>query len=328
MLISIVVPMYNAEKYISNCIDSIIVQDKVCELLLIDDGSVDKTLDIARDYEKKYSWITVYTQKNAGPSVARNRGIECAKGDWIMFVDADDWLEKNALRVLKSYIDIVDTDIIAFDYIKDGKKVSNGHSELLNNQQYRNRVLDLKYHFGLVWSCIYSSSFLKKYGFKFNESLTLSEDCEFMVKLSKKVRSVQVITESIYHYRVTGTSLSRGYKNNAADKYIAAIYSIAEQIDNTNEDFVIKESFFTYVCQIVIFISLNDFFHPDNHTSFLIKRKCFNHIFNYDIICNALRNVKYKEWDFLKRITLFCIKNHLTVSLHFIAYVKNKLMKR
>lgn len=90
--ISFIVPMYNVEKYLNQCIDSILRQSVVKEIILIDDGSTDKTLDIALSYQKQYDFIKVIVQQNNGQASARNQGIRLAKGEWLIFIDADDFL--------------------------------------------------------------------------------------------------------------------------------------------------------------------------------------------------------------------------------------------
>ena len=92
--ISVIVPVYNAEKYISRCVDSILSQNSVdFELLLVDDGSSDDSLKICKRYEKMDNRVRVFSQGNSGPSSARNLGLERATGEYITFVDSDDWIE-------------------------------------------------------------------------------------------------------------------------------------------------------------------------------------------------------------------------------------------
>ena len=103
-MISIVVPIYNAEKYLADCLDSLVAQsDYDIEILCVDDGSTDQTIDILNSYSERYPFLRVVNQHNQGPSAARNRGIDEAKGEWIMFVDSDDWIDRNAFSRLQPY---------------------------------------------------------------------------------------------------------------------------------------------------------------------------------------------------------------------------------
>ena len=99
--ISVIIPVYNAEKYLKTCLDSLISQTYAnYEVLCVDDGSTDHSLNILRFYEKKDNRIKVFTQENAGPAAARNKALEYATGDYISFVDADDYLVENAFEIL------------------------------------------------------------------------------------------------------------------------------------------------------------------------------------------------------------------------------------
>ena len=94
--ISVIVPAYNAENYVSNCIESILRQSySYFELILIDDGSIDNSLNICKEYEKRDPRIKVYTQPNSGPSTARNKGLKNITGTYITFVDSDDFIDEN-----------------------------------------------------------------------------------------------------------------------------------------------------------------------------------------------------------------------------------------
>ena len=89
-MISAILPAYNVEKYLGQCIESILSQNVECEIIIINDGSTDKTLQVAKNYAEKYDNIIVLSQENGGQSVARNRGIEIAKGDYLLLLDSDD----------------------------------------------------------------------------------------------------------------------------------------------------------------------------------------------------------------------------------------------
>ena len=98
-LVSVIVPVYNAEKYLRKCLDSLINQTlKDIEIILVDDGSIDSSLEICMDYAKNHAGIKVLTQKNQGPSVARNNALKIACGKYIGFVDSDDFVEADIIR--------------------------------------------------------------------------------------------------------------------------------------------------------------------------------------------------------------------------------------
>lgn len=116
--VSFIIPVYNVEKYVAQCIESLCEQkEKNIEIILIDDGSTDSSLKICKEYKERDDRIKVIYQVNQGACVARNKGLVEAKGDWICFVDGDDWVEKNICSDISPYMD-QDYDIIFFSYNK------------------------------------------------------------------------------------------------------------------------------------------------------------------------------------------------------------------
>ena len=115
--ISIIVPVYNAEKYLVECLNSLVEQTyKNIEIILIDDGSIDNSAKICDEYAKKDERIKVVHQKNSGVSVARNNGLDMHTGDYVMFVDSDDWIELNTCEILINNIISNDKDILIYNY--------------------------------------------------------------------------------------------------------------------------------------------------------------------------------------------------------------------
>lgn len=127
--LSIVIPVFNVEQYVGECLNSIcsqIVSSYDVEIIVINDGSTDDSLKIIRQYEATYSFVRCYSQKNCGPSATRNRGIELATGDYLWFVDSDDWVESDALTQLFCYINKypeADVFVTPITYILNGKPI-------------------------------------------------------------------------------------------------------------------------------------------------------------------------------------------------------------
>ena len=122
--ISVVVPVFNSEKYLEKCIDSIINQTyKNIEIILINDGSSDKSEEICNSYLKTYKNIKLINQSNSGVSVARNNGLKSSTGDYVLFVDSDDWLEKDMLEIMVKEIDNFDIDIVRCEYFVENNPV-------------------------------------------------------------------------------------------------------------------------------------------------------------------------------------------------------------
>ena len=131
-MISIIIPVYNVEKFIRQCLDSILSQSyKNYEVILIDDKSKDSSLDIIREYEKKYSnFFVIENKKNSGPGASRNKGIDKAKGEYIMFIDSDDYIEPNTLEDAFNAAKKYDADVVRYDF-----------SRSISNIEYADRKL-------------------------------------------------------------------------------------------------------------------------------------------------------------------------------------------
>ena len=139
-LVSVIVPVYNVKKYLATCLDSLLDQglsEKEYEIIIVNDGSNDSSLEICKQYEKNHSNIALYSQNNQGVSSARNNGLSKARGEWVMFVDSDDFVCKNSLQYLLQNYCSDDYDGIRFwtrimsDALVDKKQICDGEVKFL-----------------------------------------------------------------------------------------------------------------------------------------------------------------------------------------------------
>ena len=210
--ISIIVPVYNVEKYLVQCIDSILMQSfRDFELILIDDGSTDTSGLICDEYARKDSRIRVFHKNNGGVSSARNIGLINAKGDWILFLDADDWLENNALST------IINNTNNEVNLIQFNVYVINGSNKRLHNNGDGQRFfqsLDSYYRYSRpeLWNYCFKCEIISKLNLKFNENLNYAEDQVFVYTyLNYSDIKVKYITAALYNYRINNTSATQGY---------------------------------------------------------------------------------------------------------------------
>ncbi|HHX59491.1 MAG TPA: glycosyltransferase family 2 protein [Epulopiscium sp.] len=187
VMISVIIPVYNIEDYITRCIESVLNQSyKNFELLLINDGSSDDSGFICDKFSNKDSRVKVFHQENKGVSAARNLGIHKAKGKWVAFVDGDDWIEENSLgKLIENSFSNSNLDIlIAKSFINNGKKVGEEHyvfSPSLVGQAYNGVTvaIDKGYMRGSVWGVIYNRHFLISNEILFPVGLRNGEDSIF-----------------------------------------------------------------------------------------------------------------------------------------------------
>lgn len=208
---SVIVPVFNAEKTINRCLDSIIEQTyKDWELLLIDDGSSDNSFAICSDYSKRDRRIKVFQQENRGPSVARNIGLNHAVGEWICFVDSDDFISKDYLKKM-DYV-IQQNQELEMIFLGFRRLRSNG--EILDivipeDNGYMGiklaAYLSKQGVFGFTWIKIFRRAKIGK--IRFRRDLNLFEDEVFTCEVMQQCREVFVLKEALYNYVCTEDSL-------------------------------------------------------------------------------------------------------------------------
>ena len=209
--ISVIIPVYNAEKYIRETLNSIIDQSyKNWEIILVENGSEDKSPDIIREYEKKYPGIRMIKGPGKGPGPARNRGLKLAKGDYIVFVDADDYIEKNMYKIMIAQMEsdsTLDVGVCLWNFIdQNGKKVVNKENISFSaygkqtGRDFLKHIYDDSYTNGIVvspWNKIFKRECIVKHKMVGR----YAEDDYLMSKVfSNDDCRIVVIKEILYNY--------------------------------------------------------------------------------------------------------------------------------
>lgn len=224
MILSIIVPVFNVDDYIYDCLKSLLNQDILLteyEIICINDGSTDKSLDILMDFESKYPNIIVLNQLNKGVSSARNSGMKIARGKYIWFIDSDDLIAPKCLNSLIKYlIDNkknmlqINVKIIEEDYqyckLKSQNNLKNGYTIINKNWDYT----------PFAWAYIWNSEVIKNN--RFNENLKYAEDYDFVLPILIYQDFVSKVEDNIYFYRIRQNSVST---TNSVSKRIEKINS-------------------------------------------------------------------------------------------------------
>lgn len=202
IILSVVIPVYNADLYISRCLDSIIVQPlSDIEILIIDDGSTDNTKNICRKYQAKYQQVRFISKNNGGVSSARNLGIKLALGAYITFVDADDFLLPNTFqpRLFVERYDLLQIPRTGGSFYKK----YDSDIECLNKESF-NKFIGSNYYFE-CWGKIYKKRLIGN--ILFDEELKIGEDLLFFLQYYQKVQSFRLFHDAgAYHYSDVPTS--------------------------------------------------------------------------------------------------------------------------
>lgn len=213
---SIIIPAYNAEAFLPKCLDSIFSQEfDDYEVIVVNDGSTDETAVLLEGYASKHHKLQVLTQINQGMATARNRGMEVAHGDYILFVDSDDSLCPNALATLAPHLN--GEDIIGF-----GIQICNENigiytdnpiqpTTTMSGWDYFNlyRLKSTPVHFVCIWQRVYQRGFLEKNSLRFAEGLKRAEDDLFTTMAFLLAQRVKAISSCLYSYTVRQGSITR-----------------------------------------------------------------------------------------------------------------------
>ena len=221
--ISIIVPVYNCEHYLPQCIDSIQQQTfSDFELILVDDGSTDGSAEVCGRYVCDN--VRLISQANRGVSAARNRGLESAEGEYVLFVDSDDWLSPTALDVLMSQPEKADitffgslfrhSDSVSRAYIPDAAfcRSAADIQDALVNLLYNPRYPD---YVGFTWNKLFRNDIIRKHNIRFIEGLAIREDEAFAYQYVCHCSTLATLPDLLYNYRVRQTGLTFSHKTAA-----------------------------------------------------------------------------------------------------------------
>ena len=230
-LLSVIVPVYNVEKYLPECIESIMREaPESSEILLVDDGSPDGSPAICDDYAEKDKRIRVIHQNNRGLSGARNRGLDEAQGQYVLFIDSDDYLEDHSVETLLSR----NTDMVIGNY----RAFYEDHPDILGdfqNTEYtclHDYLMDFHLYFPTVfnfaWGKLYDGEIIRDNHLRFQQGLSMVEDVLFNLEYIQKVKTISVCSDVVVNYRQIAGTLSKKYTPKLFDWYVQSYQSIEE----------------------------------------------------------------------------------------------------
>lgn len=212
--VSVIVPVYNAGNYIERCINSIINQTlKEIEIIIVNDGSTDKTMEILEKLLEQDERISIVHKENGGVSSARNTGLAMAKGEYIYQLDGDDWIEKETLLNCYCLAKKDNLDIVIFDFLidyDDGNQIIKNDLESLNYALNRNEYLHLLFlgkSFPGIWNKLFKNSLFNE--INYNEELTLGEDMLVTIELVLKSDRIGKLNIPLIHYIQSPNSIVR-----------------------------------------------------------------------------------------------------------------------
>lgn len=246
--ISIIIPIYNTEKYIKECIDSIRKQSiKNIEIICIDDGSTDDSVEIIKEYKSIDPRVSLYQQSHKGVSSARNLGLKYATGEYVIFIDSDDYLIENRLGAIYKTAKQCDADILVFSgrttnrFLAD-EWIFNCFSvrECFYERYDSDIIFSEDGVFPMVWNKMFRTVFLKSSGVLFDERLKIAEDHLFDLMIFPKAQRVKFTSQKVYIYRVARQDSAMQKRQNDKGyfhvKFAEIIYDNWEQQSKTDRE--------------------------------------------------------------------------------------------
>ena len=329
-LITIIIPIYNCEKFIDRCLNSIINQTyKNIEIILINDGSTDNSMQIIDKYKEKDNRIKVIDKKNEGVSASRNIGIELSNGEYITFVDADDWLELDAIEKMYNTIVAHNVDVVRANYFinkNTTENISIGKMYDLSNKVIKNYdfkdVKMLEYFLlaknsipNLVMLLLIKKEILKINNIKFDINLYMMEDVYFYLNLFLHIESIYYMDIPVYHYYQNLDSATKSTKK--YDKNIKGIIEVNEKI----RELLLKNNIFSL--SNISKLNANHLKIITNYFYFLIRDKVENNkeIINkyiyLDEFQTILKDADISDLPLKNKIMIYLIK-HNKIKMLFI----------
>lgn len=236
--VSIIVPIYNVEQYLDRCMQSLLNQTlEDIEIIMVDDGSPDNCPKMCDEYAKKDERVKVIHKKNAGLGMARNSGLEIATGEYVAFVDSDDYVDVSAYEKMYNSVKKHNADAV-FSGLKEEnasgiweEKETKGHETLLNMSETYEFVLEMvanppgvkeeRAHSMSVWHSLYKKEIIDKNQLRFvSEREYVCEDIPFQVDFLTRCNSLLVLPFICYYYCLNGTSLTATFKNEKFERYV------------------------------------------------------------------------------------------------------------
>lgn len=336
MKISIIVPIYKVEyNSLRTSINSLINQTyRNIEIILIDDGSPDDCGKICDELQNIDNRIKVIHQNNKGLSGARNAGINISTGDFITFLDGDDWLELDAVEKLIEKMDL-NSDVICFGTIKEFKNINYNYDfgdHFIDGKIYENdeiyymmsELLDFNSYLGDATAKLFKNDLLQKYKLNFDEGLKQGiEGLDFNFRVFEKTKKIQFLKIFKYHYTYSSDSITMRFNEDNYKLIINGFKKIKKIIDEKNmTKYDIVHKYYSRIYYFIITTAISGYFRPKNNLKFKDKKKKFKTFLKNDLIKDVLERNYDNNLDKKRKIIIKLIKKHCYLSLSILAWIR------
>ena len=304
---SFIIPTYNSKKTIIRSIESVTKQlDRSdYEIIIVDDGSQDGTIELIHDFMKENGNIH-FTSTIGGVSFARNKGINQAQGEYLLFLDSDDYYVEGSLKNLKNIVTQSNSDLVIFNF-------EHGNTPVLLAEVPNTKVEALSVmlsnptKYMTVWGKVYKAETIHENNIKFNENLKLSEDSEFLVRYVQKCKKITSDNTILYHYSIDNISVMRGKnKQSKIPGYLESLEIVRKDIfSNTPE---LKSAFYRYTAIQMNIMMVREIFNYGDNSDFSSKVRKSNELLKNKIISEAIDRMKLRDCMSPRFLPVFFIK--------------------
>lgn len=314
-LVSVIMPIYNSEIFLSAAIESVLSQSyALFELLLVDDGSSDRSYDIMKEYEKRDTRVKCFCKKNGGVCSSRNYGVSYAQGKYIAFIDNDDIYDSHFLEILVSQIENDKSDIVKCGrrnilVLQDLRETKSKDFGFPKSRRYKYEELIKDYFsikmsgcFSAVWNGLYRAEFLNLNNIYFNEKVIHgNEDLIFNYQILKQKPSISVVDKILYihYYRISHSTSTKFYPDQVSTRIDAIKLEkeiISEIVSETDKNIIEFEEF--REC-IRIVSNCNDKMERKEYI-FFIEEQLGRRVFHYANTCKKLNIYQKYDWILFK----------------------------
>lgn len=330
ILVSIIIPVYCVKvECLKRCIDSMLAQGMAdSEVIVVLDGEQRVYYPLLNQYEEER--VRVIVERHRGVSSARNAGIEAARGKWVLFVDADDWLSKDCFAAFETMLRTEENCIIMFDYVMEySERVSMGHCyhdtkgipEKEQKEKFISSALRPQTGVGFVWGKFLSRATLMENHLRFNENLVMAEDAEFMIRIICYFDTIYYSSRSDYHYFFNPQSAVRRFRSDYAQNFINSMGCVQDFVRQYLPEH--QRDCDNFILYHLLLISVNYSFHPDNPEKFYWKIKHFKELVQMPLFSNALKNLNLKHYSITRKVTIIFVRLRFYLGVAVIARVRH-----
>lgn len=334
MLISVIVPVYNVEKYLKQCVDSLLAQTwEELEIILVDDGSKDSSGAICDEYAEKYGHIKAVHKENAGLGMARNTGLDHASGDYVVFADSDDYAQPNMVEALyrglvENGVDMCKAGFRRITDEGDTKFIRRFEREVFPGERARTEFLprligsrpDKKDSIDMcVWASIFNMEPIRRYHLRFpSERELISEDIVFHIDYMQHANGACVIPDVVYNYRIAPGSLTKRYRPDRFEACCHFYRHVQKKLLDLNYDEMtllrLRRNFFIYVKMCVSQEDKNISQFPMPRSVANIRRICAD-----ECVQTAIREYPVAQLGVRQKGFLWMVQMKMAVALYLCA---------